>query len=179
MNGAHVAEERDAAGARPDEQVELAVAVPVGTERPGVALDLQRLAAGQDGSVLAELVGLRRALVRDERDGAADLADDQVEVAVAVPVDRVNGRRRAGDPGLLPFGYLELLVVIDDELLAVLRLELRVAGDQEHAVPPVVANAAPDIDDVAIPVLDHLGRPEGAARTAAGTGTARPARSRR
>src|SRR5437773_9486024 len=47
LAGADVAVEPDAAIARPNQQVELAVAVPVADERPGIAVDVQRPAPGR------------------------------------------------------------------------------------------------------------------------------------
>src|SRR5262245_1159717 len=77
----------DAAVGGPADEVEGAVAVDVHDERVAVgAGDLQRLAVRQDRLGLRGELALALALEPEER--AREVADDQVELAVAVPVDR-------------------------------------------------------------------------------------------
>ena len=104
----------DPALARAAHQVEVAVAVPVDHERVAViTVDLQGLAIGLD------LFGLRRelafALSLEEVERAGEVADDEIEVPVAVPVDR----ERAGADVL---GHLPT-VQGDDERFAVRALQ--------------------------------------------------------
>src|SRR5262249_12849395 len=146
--GPCVAKEGDAAVARPDEQVGLAVAIPVCHERAGITLDFQRLATGLERAVLAEAIGLCGPLVRHKRHGATDLPDDQVQLPVTVPGGRMHGRGGARDPSLLTLGDLDLFVLVKDELLALLLLEGGIAGNQDHAVRPASSQSAADVDDV-------------------------------
>src|SRR5262249_5032887 len=86
-----------AALARSAQDVEVAVAIPIDHEWVAViALDLQRLFAGFD------LVGLGQELAVslpvEEVERAGEIADDQVEVAVAVPVDRERSGADIVDP---------------------------------------------------------------------------------
>ena len=143
---ADVAVEPDAAVAGPDEQVESCRRRP---SRRRTARRRRRrsrisLPAGRQVPFLAERPLLRRALVRHQVDVAADVADEQVEHAVAVPVDGVDRGGRAGDAGLLAFGDLDPLALVDDDAstgLFVL-LELGVAGDEDH-VAAVLAGRPP------------------------------------
>src|SRR5262249_14909557 len=74
---AEVLEEPDAAVAGADEEVELAVAVPVGGNGVRVAVvHADRLAAGLELALLAERKRLGAAFVGDEVHTAADLADE-------------------------------------------------------------------------------------------------------
>ena len=86
-----------AALARAAEQVEVAVAVPVDDERVAVmARDPQRLVAGLD--LLGLRLELALALPLEQVERAGEVADDQVEVAVAVPIDREGPRADVLDP---------------------------------------------------------------------------------
>jgi hypothetical protein len=116
---ADVLEPRDLALAVADEQVDVSVAVPVGAGRTGVAADLDVLARGLQVVLLAEGEVLRVAFIGDEPDVAADVGDDQVHVAIGVPVDRMDGRRGAGDRERLA-GLRRDLAVVHDDRLAVL-----------------------------------------------------------
>src|SRR5262245_36534974 len=99
----------DAAVAGAAQQVQVPVAVPVDDERVAVvALDPQRRAAGRDQLGLGRELALALPLEPVER--AGEVAHDQVEVAVAVPVDGEGPRadllgqfffpRRGDDEGL-------------------------------------------------------------------------------
>src|SRR5262249_5507448 len=114
LGGADIAIEPDTAVAGADKQVDLPIAVPVTGKRPGVAVrDLDRFAAGHQLLLLAESILLLRALVGHEVNIAADVADEQVDQAVAVPIDGMNGRGRAGDAGLLALRHLNALAFVD------------------------------------------------------------------
>src|SRR5262249_51178280 len=126
--------------------------------RPGVAVDPQRLAPGLELPLLAEGVLLRRTLVGHEVDAAAHVAHEQVELAVAVPIDGVDDGGRAGDARLLARRHLDPLALVDDDRALVGLLELGVAGDQDHVAR--VPAAAADVDRLAVPVLELDGGAE-------------------
>ena len=102
-----------------DDQVRLAVAVPVRDDRGrGAAGDRDRLAAGGERLRLAEHRLAAGADVGREQDFAARGADDEVELAVAVPVEREHVR---------PVGRVDRLAV---------RVLERLAAGEPVAVAP-------------------------------------------
>ena len=162
---ADVAEERDAPVAGPNEQIGQAVSIPVGHERPGVPLDVDGFTARLERLLFSKSVLFRRPLVGDQIDVPADVADDQIVVAVAVPVGGMDSRGRPGRPDGLFRRAFHPLAVIGDECPFRRLFVLGIAGNEDMVA--VVARTAADVDEFARPVLDHFRRREGAVRAAA------------
>src|SRR5262249_40052489 len=88
LAGADVAIPDDTAGAGTHDQAGFAVLVPVGDDRVGVPHRyLDRLVIGLQFPGLAEGIFRRRALIGDQVNLAFAGAHDQIEEAVAVPVE--------------------------------------------------------------------------------------------
>src|SRR5262249_42734862 len=95
LRSADVAIPDDAAALGADDQVEPSVAIPVGGDRRRVAADGDRLACRFKSARRAEGQLLPLALVRNEVHLAENVADNQVQGAVAVPVDGERSRGAA------------------------------------------------------------------------------------
>src|SRR5262249_4077677 len=113
--------------------------------------------------LLAKGVLLFRALVAEQVDAATDVADEQVDQAVAVPIDRVHRRRGASDRDRLVRRARDAFAVVGANVpsaLVLFVLPVDGAADDEYAAPRLLLDAAADVDDVAVLVLEHLGRRE-------------------
>src|SRR5439155_14853834 len=88
-----------------------------------------------------------------EMHAAADLADEQIDEAVAVPIDGEHGRSRARDAGLLALRHFDALAFVDDDVALRRLFELSIAGDEDH-VAALLAQPAADVDRLAELVLE-------------------------
>ena len=150
---ADVAVPNDAAVAAADDEIEFAVAVPIGGDRPGLPMrrpsgDLNRFAVGQQRLVVAELrPGLGPFVVHEINAVPVGPAhsQEQIELAVVVPIDGEHGQS-----------------VVDPERLAGLVLD-RLAG-RKCVVGPAAKNddlltpaPAQDVRDAVAVEVDPIG----------------------
>src|SRR5581483_971015 len=147
LPGPRVLEERDAPVPGADDEIREPVAVPVGDERPGVSLDLERRAARREVLVLPPRGLLLRPLVGDEPHVPLDVAHEEVHETVPVPVEGVHARGGPGDRALLALGDLDRLPVELDHRPLGRLLEVSVPGDEDLVSGLLDATAY--VDDLA------------------------------
>src|SRR5262249_5242078 len=134
-------------------------------KRTGVSsFDLEQFSSRLKLARLAEGVLVRRAFVRNQVDITPNIADQEIDSAISVPIDGMYHRSRTRDGNRLLSGALYPLAVVLCECSLGCFLELPVSGDQ-YAVG-FFAYPAANVDNVAVFVLEHFGRRELALRTA-------------